>query len=92
MAMDDATSSRFTVGVFQDVEWAERGLQALRQRGFAPESMTIIAKASPEVVDLVRRSLGSDGTAIDVAGLGSSVAKGPMVAVLQGQDSGLARK
>lgn len=90
--MSDVISSRFTVGVFQNVEWAERGVEALRQRGFAPEALTIIAKEAPDVADLVRRSLGSDGPRIDINGLGASVATGSMVSVLQGQDAGLAHR
>lgn len=90
--MGDVLNSRFTVGVFQSAEWAARGVEALRQRGFAPESITIIAKEAPDVVDLVRRHLGSDGSRVDISGLGASVALGSMVDVLQGQDGALARR
>ena len=42
--MIDVDTGRFTVGVFQDVAWAEKGLDALKQAGFPPESLTILAK------------------------------------------------
>jgi len=31
----------FTVGVFQDIAWATKGIDALKQAGFPPESRTI---------------------------------------------------
>jgi hypothetical protein len=31
-------SGRFTVGVFQDLAWAERGVEALKKKGLAAES------------------------------------------------------
>ena len=36
---------RFTVGVFQDIAWAEKGIDALRKQGLAVESLSIIGKA-----------------------------------------------
>lgn len=78
----------FTVGVFQSVEWATRGVQALKKQGLATESLSILAKASPEVTALIRQELGDPQT-LDVQGLGSSVARGPLVDALQGGDQGL---
>ena len=43
--MVDVEAGLFTVAVFQDVAWAQKGLDALKQSGFAPESLTIIAKS-----------------------------------------------
>ncbi len=40
----------FTIGVFKDIAWAERGIDALKQQGFAAERITVAAKASPEAV------------------------------------------
>ena len=34
MALEVETG-RFTVGVFQDIAWAERGIEALRKQGLA---------------------------------------------------------
>ena len=34
--MVEVETGRFTVGVFQDVAWAAKGLDALKQAGFRP--------------------------------------------------------
>ena len=57
--MVDVDTGRFTVGVFQDVAWAREGLDALKQAGLAAESLTILAKESPEVAALIERALGA---------------------------------
>src|SRR5262245_4341582 len=44
----EAAGELFTVGVFQDAVWADKGLQALRARGFAPDALSVIAKDTPE--------------------------------------------
>ena len=38
--MVEAETERFTVGVFQDLEWAHKGVDALKQAGFPVESLT----------------------------------------------------
>ena len=82
--MDDAARQCFTVGVFQDVEWAQRGLEALGQEGFEPESLSLISRQTPEAAELVKRTFGVDGDTMDVARIGSVVAHGPLVGALQG--------
>jgi hypothetical protein len=82
----------FTVGVFQDVEWADRGLSALVTDGFALESLTILAKASPEASSLIEKHMGRTADQLDVKGLGPSVACGPLIDALQGTDGGLTAK
>ena len=82
--MIDVDTGRFTVGVFQDVAWAQKGLDALAQAGFPPEGLTILAKDSPEAAALIERALGAAGERMDVAGIGAIVARGPLVAALQG--------
>ena len=84
MPMVDVETGRFTVGVFQDVAWAEKGIAALQQAGFAPESLTIIAKESPEIGALVERACGAAGERLELAAVGAVLARGPLVAVLQG--------
>ena len=79
----------FTVGVFQDVEWADRGLSALMTDGFAVESVTIVARASPEASSLIERHLGRAPDQLDVSGLGPAVVCGPLIETLQGSDDGL---
>jgi hypothetical protein len=82
--MVDVETGRFTVGVFQDLAWAERGLAALKQAGFVPESLTILAKDSPEVAALLTRTLGADGDRFDLPGIGAVLARGPLLDPLQG--------
>ena len=41
----EVETGRFTVGVFQDIAWAEKGIDALRKQGLAVESLSIIGKA-----------------------------------------------
>jgi hypothetical protein len=79
----------FTVGVFQDVAWAQKGLEALKRAGFPAESLTIVAKDSPEAVGLLERALGTAGERLDLAGIGAVVARGPLVQALQGTDRDL---
>jgi len=79
----------FTVGVFQDVAWATKGLDALRRAGFASESLTVMAKDGTDASALIERTLGSAGERIEVADIGPLVGRGPLVAVLQGSASDL---
>jgi hypothetical protein len=83
------STGRFTVGVFQDVEWARRGVDALLRDGFAPESLTIIAKDSAEAASFIEAALGAPPERVELREVGSSVAHGPLVATLQGKDAGL---
>jgi hypothetical protein len=82
--MIDVETGRFTVGVFQDVAWAQKGIAALKQAGIAVESITILAKEGPEAAALVEQSLGAPGEPLEVKGVGPIVARGPLVAALQG--------
>lgn len=86
-----AETGCFTIGVFQDVEWARRGLGALRDHAFSPESMSIVAKETPEVAALLEQGLGHAGLRMQVARLGDVVAQGPLVAALDGPARDLAR-
>jgi hypothetical protein len=86
----EVESGRFTVGVFQDLAWAERGIEALLKQGLAPESLSILGKASPELSALIERTIGAPQT-LEVHDLGSAVVRGPLLAALQGADQGLAK-
>ena len=85
--MTDA--GRFTIGVFQDVVWARRGIDALLNGGFVPESLTILAKDSSEVSGLIEATLGAPGDRLEIKSVGPVLARGPLVAALQGADQGL---
>jgi hypothetical protein len=81
--------STHTVGVFQDVEWAKRGIEALLAQGFEVESLALMAKASPEAEALIQATLGHEPDRLDVKTLGAVVASGPLIATLQGEDQAL---
>jgi hypothetical protein len=81
----------FTVGVFQDVAWAAKGIDALRQAGFPPESLTIFAKETPDAAALIDKALGAKGDRLDVAAIGAVVARGPLLERLQGPAGDLAK-
>jgi hypothetical protein len=83
-------TGRFTVGVFQDIAWAEKGVQALLKQGLAPESLSIVGKASPDMSAFIERTLGAPA-ALDIRDLGPALARGPLVAALQGGDEGLSK-
>lgn len=90
--MEAVQTGRFTIGVFQDVRWAQRGLDALKTDGFVPESLSIIAKDSADVSTLVHAALGDAGETMEVRGLGTVRARGPLVQALQGAERSLASK
>jgi len=87
--MVDVETGRFTVGVFQDIAWAEKGLAALKEAGFVPESLTLLAKESPEFAALVTRTLGAAGDRLDMPGIGPVLARGPLLEALQGSSRDL---
>jgi hypothetical protein len=90
--MVEAAFGLFTVGVFQDVAWAAKGIEALKQAGFPPESLTILAKDTPDAAALVERVLGAKGDRLEIAGVGAVVARGPLLEPLQGPARDLASK
>ena len=82
--MVEVETGRFTVGVFQDVAWAQKGVDALKQAGFPQESLTILAKESAEVAGLIERALGAAGDRLELVSVGAVLARGPLVEALQG--------
>ena len=89
--MDDSDGRCFTVGVFQDIEWASRGLEALLAEGFSADSFSMISRNTPEAEELLRRTFGVDGTKLDIKGIGDVIVHGPLVGALQGLDKDLDR-
>ncbi len=81
--------SFFTVCVFQDPASADRGLEALRARGFEANSLSVIAKQSESTEALVKKLFNSVSITLGVKGLGRVVAQGSLVSALQGADEGL---
>jgi hypothetical protein len=85
--MVQVETGRFTVGVFQDVAWASKGIDALKQAGLPPESLTILAKDTPDSAALIQKALGVAAERIEVGGVGTVVARGPLLGALgSGQD------
>ena len=82
--MVDVDTDRFTVAVFQDVAWAQKALTALTQGGFLPESLTIIAKDTPEAATLIEQTLEAAGERFDLRPIGPVLARGPLIDALQG--------
>jgi hypothetical protein len=76
----------FTIGVFQDIAWADRGIAALVADGFDPASLSVLAKASAEVDHIARKHLGAAGQSLEVPRLGVVLAVGPLTAALQGSE------
>ena len=89
--MIDVDTARFTVGVFQDVAWAQKGLDALKQIGIPAEALTILAKESPDVGALIERTLGGPGERLETAATGPVLARGPLIEALQGSSRDLQR-
>lgn len=78
-----------TAGVFQDIAWARRGVLALIADGFAPASVTVLARESSDVTQLIAETLGGTAQRLHLQTLGPIVAFGPLVATLQGGDGAL---
>jgi hypothetical protein len=86
----EVDTGRFTVGVFQDIAWAEKGIDALRKQGIAVESLSILAKASADMSSFIERTVGAP-QALEVHDLGPAMGRGPLIAALQGNDQGLTK-
>jgi hypothetical protein len=80
--MVDSETETFTVGVFQDIAWAHKGVDALKQAGFPAESLTILMKETADGSVFIERELGASAMRIELAGIGATVARGPLVATL----------
>jgi hypothetical protein len=88
--MIDVPTGLFTIGVFQDVAWATKALEALKQAGFTAESLSILAKDG-DAAKLIEKVLGNSGSRVESAGVGTIVGRGALLDVLQGDSSDLAR-
>src|SRR5438552_12149254 len=89
--MIDVAPGLFTVAVFQDAAWASKGLDALKQAGFPPDALTLVAKESADAAALVQQTFGAAGDRIELAGIGPVVARGSLVDALQGSARDLAK-
>src|SRR4030095_12500732 len=89
--MIDVETGRFTVAVFQDATWAGKGLNALKAGGFSPAMLTVIGKETAEVGALIEQALGSSGNRLELATVGTVLARGWLVEVVQGSAGALAK-
>ena len=89
--MVEVTGGLFTVGVFQDVAWAEKGLKALQASGFPLGAVSFIAKDSPDVTALAERTFGRSVGTMEIHAVGTARANGPIVDALQGSDESLTK-
>jgi hypothetical protein len=89
--MIDVDAGRFTVGVFQDVAWAVKGLDALKRAGFPLESLTALAKETPEAAALIEKTFNAPAERLEIAGIGAILTRGSLVDVLQGEGRDLAK-
>ena len=89
--MAQVESALFTVGVFKDIAWAERGIAALKQQGVATEGMTVAAKASPEAAALIERTFGAAPESMELPVVGEAVARGTLTGTLNGPGRDLAK-
>ena len=87
--MVDAGAGLFTVAVFQDVEWARKAIDALGRAGFPADALSMLAKDSPDATALVEQSCGGPGQRMEIAAVGSVVARGALVDALQGESRDL---
>jgi hypothetical protein len=88
MAVETGT---FTVGVFQNAEWAARGIEALKRHRFPAESLSVIAKEAPGIAELCEQGTGQHPPASDWPRLGPVRAAGPLVAALDGPEHDVLR-
>ncbi len=89
--MAEVEQDLFTVCVFKDVDWAQRGLEALTQQGFDPTAASVVAKDAPEVAGWVARATGAAPELVELPVVGSCIARGALVGVLQGDARDLGR-
>lgn len=89
--MVNLATDRFTVGVFQDASWAEKGIDALIRHGFTPALLSIVAKPSPESDALAERVFGKRTAHVEVKGLGEAIVHGPLAPTLDAGEGELSK-
>jgi hypothetical protein len=89
--MVEADVDRFTVGVFQDLAWAQKGIDALIRAGFPVESLSILIKDGPDAAAFIERAFGAPAARIDLAGIGTVVTRGSLIPAIQGEAGDLAK-
>jgi hypothetical protein len=80
------------VGVFQDADWAKRGLEALLRDGFHPDTLTVMASSSLQTSSIFGDLLAHEPRTFVVPEIGPVAAAGPLLTALEGDDEGLQRR
>ncbi len=88
--MIEVETGRFTVAVFQDVVWAKNGIEALKRAGLPADALSIVAKDGADAAALIEQALGASGERLELPATGPVLARGPIVAALQGSSRDLA--
>jgi hypothetical protein len=68
-----------------------KGLTALTQAGFPPEALTILTKETPEATALIAKTFGAPPDRVELALVGTVVARGRLLDALQGPTRDLAK-
>jgi hypothetical protein len=89
--MAQAEATLFIVGVFKDLSWAERGVDALKAKGFAPQGLSVLSKASPEATAFAGKVTGAAPLEMELPAIGQTTGMGSLVQTLDGPDKDLAR-
>ena len=89
--MAQVEQALYTVGVFQDASWAERGIDALKKQGFGTDVMTVLAKATPDAMSFIERMLGAAPAQMELPVLGPAIARGSLIQRLNGSGNDLGR-
>ena len=89
--MAEVDTGRYTVGVFKDVPSAERGIEALKRQGFPSESLSLLAKDTPDAGALLQKVFGRMPGKVDVRSVGTAVGMGSLLDALGTPDGELAR-
>ena len=82
--MAEVDTGRYTVGVFKDVASAERGIDALKRQGFPTESLTVLAKDTPDTAGLLQKVLGHVPDKVELPGIGAALGGGSLLSLLDG--------
>ncbi|MEK6629143.1 MAG: hypothetical protein AABY89_00245 [Acidobacteriota bacterium] len=89
--MAEVEQTLFTVGVFQDVAWAERGIDALKRRGFTSAALSVLVKDAPDAAAFVERMVGVAPQSLAMPAIGAALGHGSLLDALQGTSRDLAR-
>jgi hypothetical protein len=89
--MAQVETALFTVGVFKDLEWAERGVDALTKQGFTVDCLTVAARSTPETSAFIERIFGAAPESLELPVIGSAFARGALADTLNGPGRDLGR-